>query len=506
MRPDSEWDPKSAALTATAVAPLHRTSSRLSLGRGLQSDCRGTVGPISAVMFLIVLLSMGSAIDFGRWQHARSEAQIALSAAVTAGSRMLQITSGNREAALGAARQAFDRNLTRHLTFSLEALDFEVSQDGATVTARGTGWLQTLFLGVIGIDRLPILGGADGDREMGQAVARATSGASVGTSYEVALALDLSERTGGIWLESLQLAVHDLVDIVVRPSSGEATTRVGIVPYADAVNVGEILHRVAGEVRPGLCATPGCLRFIFHPRRSSDCSGGTHDLSPFGNRCEVRIFLAGDCVAGRSGAEAHTDASPMRAPVDLAYPNALGRCPRGPDLVPLSGDKESLKAASARLQAGGASAPQVGIAWAWYLLSPEWGSLWPMRSQPAPYRDLDVRHSNGLPKLRKIAVLLHGGDEVVQHCQGVDDRLINCVAPNGRSAQQTRQICTGMRRSGITIYVVSMMSLADREMEETLRDHCAGRDAFHYEVHSGDQLRQAFRDIALEISTLVETL
>ena len=49
---------------------------------------------------------------------------------------------------------------------------------------------------------------------------------------------------------------------------------------------------------------------------------------------------------------------------------------------------------------GGTTAGQLGTAFAWYMLSPNWADIWPADSKPAAY---------GTAKLRKIAVLMTDG-------------------------------------------------------------------------------------------------
>jgi hypothetical protein len=216
------------------------------------------------------------------------------------------------------------------------------------------------------------------------------------------------------------------------------------------------------------------------------------------------VFAASPCVVERTGSEAFTDAPPDLAAPDMAYANPLGSCRSGGVARALSADRENVKRAIRRLATGGASAPQVGMAWAWYLLSPEWSYLWPQSAAAGAYSDLNVRLANNRPKLRKVAVILQSSTPTVQHCQGVDDRLIACPSPNGSAVEQVRRICGGMHRAGIAIFAIALDLHEGNEMTSVLRDACARTKATYYDVHSGSELQQAFRDIALQISPLIE--
>jgi hypothetical protein len=469
------------------------------------SDASASTGILLSLVLSTLVVSVGCAIDLGRWLDARSKAARALSAAVLSGSRMLQITVGDTEAALRAARQAFQDNFSVKMPFVLDALEFEIAADRATMIAHASAWMKPLALSVIGIERLPVLGTPTGAPSARLGLVGASSGTSMGTSYEVALAIDLSQELSMAGLDHLRAAASEFVDIVVRNDTSNVTARLAIVPFSAAVNLGDALIPIAGVARPGVCESQGCTQYMFSPRGRSDCQTGSSSISPFGTRCRARVFHVGECVGERSGAAAFTDESPSIAPPPLAYPNALGLCPRIPNVAPLSTDREALKRVIARMEPDGPSAPQLGTAWAWYMLSPEWSHVWPPASSPAPYSDLAMTLPNRRPRLRKVAVLVHTGSVPIQHCRGVDDRIIDCAAPGGRSAHQTRELCTAMRRRGLSIHVIAFGSQIAREMEEALRDTCAGRDSVYHEAPTGEALRQAFRDVALQISTLVET-
>jgi len=337
--------------------------------------------------------------------------------------------------------------------------------------------------------------------ELATAITGGSAGTALPTSYEVAVAIDLSDAVDGSMLAEIKLAMRDLVDIIVWTRQSTATARVAIVPFADTVSPGLDLRRFTGDQRPGTCATPGCQRFSFQARDTTRCGAA----SPATANCATRVFAAGHCVAERSAAEPFTDASPLVSHLPVAYPSGTGQCSGVGQALPLTADVEALRSSIASLANGGKSSPQLGIAWAWYMLSPEWTYLWPADSRPADYAELALRTSGNKPKLRKIAILVQSAHETVQRCQGVDDRIIACNAPNGTAIEQTRRLCDAIRRTGIAIYVVGIGIEGHRELDAVLRNNCAGREDSFYAVRSGSELRQAFRDIALQISPAMET-
>lgn len=463
---------------------------------GLWGHRGGSVAlPLALLLPVLVLLS-GAAIDIARWLQARDTASTALSAAAFAGGRTLQLT-GSQELSVGSAREAFLSNLAGagfgNLTDA--AVTFQATPGASAFVAHATAFIDTPMLSLVGIKRLQVLDARTGSRD----TTRTAAGAGLGTSTEVAVVLDLAAASSSGMLDSLKAALHDLVDIVVWPERDGTASRLGLVPFADAVNAGSFLAAATGGIRSGLCTTPGCRRLQLE-QSAPGCLDP--DLAP-DQPCGMRVFTASACVSGRYDAGVTGDVAPGAAPLSPYYPNASGVCRAASPVVPLTTDKAELAAAIDALQvSSGAAAPHLGVAWAWYLLSPEWASLWPGRDA-APYQELRVRHPNGKPRLRKVAVLVHSGTATMQQCRGVDDHIAPCPPPvAARSVEQVRQSCVDMRRRGIELFVVGVGAGGNRSMEVVLRDQCAGRDSFYYAVETGDQLRQALRDIALEISPL----
>jgi hypothetical protein len=416
---------------------------------------------------------------------------------------MLQLTAGDADRAAGSARESFRANLigARSGVITVEQLAFDVGRGGGSFSARATAFIDTPLLALVGIHRLAVLTGTVAGR--GADAWRTSAGSELGTSNEVAVAVDLADGTAGPLLRDLKAGLQDLVDIVVWPAQERSTSRVGLVPFAEAVNAGDRSAAVTGGPRPGLCTSAGCQRLLFAPRGGTACRGG--DPSAGSEACATRIHAASLCVAGRRDAGVTDDAAPDRAALDAHYPNAAGLCLVSTPVQPLTADRRALHAAVETLAAGGASAPHLGMAWAWYLLSPEWSGVWPAGSAAASYAETQSAVAGGAPKVRKIAILVQGAGETVQHCQGVDDSLIACAAPAGPAAEQLRRHCRGMRGRGIEVYVVGVRVDGSRAIEQVLRDDCAGRERRYHAVETGSQLRQALRDIALDISPLVVT-
>ena len=164
-------------------------------------------------------------------------------------------------------------------------------------------------------------------------------------------------------------------------------------------------------------------------------------------------------------------------------------------LTPLSNDRTMLKRRIDKLTLAGATAGHIGTAWAWYTISPNWGDIFTGASKPASYSD---------EKTRKIAVLMTDGDYNTEYWNGVEAKTSNGAdanynANNGASEAQAPKLCTAMKAKGIEVFTVGFqVSTAAK----ALLMNCATDASHYYDATSGDALKQAFRDIALKISTL----
>ena len=74
-------------------------------------------------------------------------------------------------------------------------------------------------------------------------------------------------------------------------------------------------------------------------------------------------------------------------------------------------------------------------------------------------------------------------------------------AANGCSTTQARALCTNMKAKGITVYTVGFQLGGNQTAIDTL-NQCATDPTKFYNAADGEQLKQAFRDIALHLSSL----
>ncbi|NBB50626.1 pilus assembly protein [Rhizobium sp. CRIBSB] len=230
------------------------------------------------------------------------------------------------------------------------------------------------------------------------------------------------------------------------------------------------------------CAQPGCTYYAFE---NEDGDLTTHMIS--------------SCVTERTGAQAYTDAAPTSsARVGRHYPGISGSC-LGSTIEPLSSNINAIKADIDALSTNGSTAGQIGIAWGWYMVSPNFGSLWPSAAGAA-YNTTETL---------KAVVIMTDGEFNAPYCNGVTARYYNaassasnnCDPDNGEPYAQSRSLCDAMKLQGIVVYTVGFQIPVDSAADDLMSD-CATSSTGYFNAASGQDLAAAFAAIGRDITRL----
>lgn len=457
--------------------------------RKFRDDEGGNIAIILGLTIVVLMISIGAAVDVARWLNARNQTVAAIDGAVLAGGRALQIDSDDRGGAVAAAEKYYTQNVSSRLPVVNDTVTFAVADDGMGIAASGNAYIRTPFLQFANVEKLPLMTGAETEF----AKSHIAVGGNGGQNVEVSLILDVTGSMKGQKIEDLKAAAKDLIDIVIWEDQSEFTSKIAVVPYSMAVNVGTYAEKVRGTIKSGKSSSPGSQQYEF--------------TNAQGNK---KTFTVSTCVTERTGTNAYNEVPPSSQLLGKNYPAPTNPCLQN-TIVPLSTNKDALKASIDALKASGSTAGHIGVAWGWYMLSPNFGYLWPA-SQPEPYSDLTASGPKGQPLLKKIAILMTDGEYNSSYCKGVISKdstngsgdpadHINCNASNGHSFDQAKKVCTNMKKTGITVYTVGFDVVDDQRARELVSD-CATDPTKVYMAEDGEQLRSAFRDIALKLSSL----
>lgn len=233
------------------------------------------------------------------------------------------------------------------------------------------------------------------------------------------------------------------------------------------------------------CTEAGCQYFRFN--NASSGAQRLHEIST--------------CATERTGDEAYTDVAADESYVGRGYLSTANACPTA-EIIPLTADKDVLIEAIDDMTIGGSTAGQIGAAWGYYTLSPDFGDIFPTDSKPAAF---------GRPKLYKFAVFMTDGDFNSAFCQGVLSRTstsgsgstadqINCDAENGTAFEQVQEYCTAMKQSGIKVYTVGFEVSSSSTALRTALTNCATSSQYAYFASGSAELVSVFNQIGRDIN------
>ena len=495
-----------------AVLDFEKSKQRLTqgvarfttLGARLRDDKSGSTMIIFGLTMMPVMFFVGMSVDFSRMLTAKSQALAMADAAALAGGRSFQTgatytlatpPSGSKVTCVPGAslNQNAETAACNYLATTLSqnvvstVVDFPATASTAEFTVRTTSWVRTPFLGV---GEYTGHKSADANAPVGcqtngwqcqkvvasGSVVAASGGNNDGSNIEVSMMIDItgsmdeSDGAGHTKIETVRKAAADAVNILIWDDQTQFTSKVAVVPFAYDVRL------------------PTAAAFT----AATGLTSGT------GN----------PCVVEKMGTNMFTDAVP--AVGNRATPHGSCDLPASAALVPLTNNKTTLTTMINGLSTHGSTAGQIGTAWAWYALSPNFNSLWDASSAARPYSDLNLLTPKGNKLLKKYAILMTDGEYNTAYWPNGSTAAMTgsnqYLGQNGYSQWQAEQLCASMRTAGIEVYTIGA-NVSNNSKAFLTRcaglPGTAGNDASHfYDATDGIKLQAAFRDIALKISSL----
>ena len=171
----------------------------------------------------------------------------------------------------------------------------------------------------------------------------------------------------------------------------------------------------------------------------------------------------------------------------------------GPPL-PLTDRVSDLRTYLTDMRADGATAGHLGIAWGWYLLSPEWGNIWPNASQPTDYFEPETAKAmiimtDGVFNSTHPLTPKNSNETAADYCRAIrDDTNIHVYTIGFDVPTRTETI------DGVEFTVPNLPHVEGTN--QNILEFCASDENSHFDARDGDQLEEAYEQIAAEISDL----
>ncbi len=511
---------------------------------GLAKNERGSTAIIFALCAVALAGFVGAAVDGARWFSMRRQHALAVDNALLAAARHLQVQPTDSEGALDSAALLYKTNLKNATQLTNNTVKFVQADTNASITFTGKAYLTTSFLNVVGIQTLDVTTPA-------KAVFN-QSGLNSGTNLEIALMLDVTgsmcdDGTGpcnsGVKITGAKQAATDLVTIVLGQASSSYTSRIALVPFSSAVRID-----ADGTSNPLMQTLTGMPKTFSGWFPSWSCSGGSGSyvgeiwVGTSGTCTMTPVYSANTklipCVTERSFDSGSGfdpgDSAPAsgnwllahggdRSPYSWDSTNTAltqytgtsaadvthtwnyttdgSGCMSQPgnEILPLTSNQTDVTNRLSTLTAFGPTAGALGTVWTQYLLSPNWSGIWTGSQRPGSYQDTQTKQANGAPILRKVAVLMTDGGFNTNR-QFAEDSATQMQAVSNNAIS----VCTNMKKNGIEIYAVGFalntLGATERSIATTTLKAC-GTDISHfYDSISVEDLKSAFRDIALKLT------
>lgn len=199
--------------------------------RRFACDERGSLTIFSLILFILILMMAGMAVDMVRLERQRTDIQNTIDSAVLAAASLSQQQEPVALIRNYLTMAGFDPN-----DFVVSVLQ-ETSNGGQSTSRRITvdsiARSDTIFMGLLGVETL--------NSPVGTLASEAAS------NVEISLVLDISSSMGSNErIENLRVAAKKFVDTVINDDSGR--TSISIVPYFGGVVVGnDILSRLNAD-------------------------------------------------------------------------------------------------------------------------------------------------------------------------------------------------------------------------------------------------------------------
>lgn len=453
--------------------------------RDFIEDRRGNV----AMMFSLAVVGLvgltGLAVEYSRGSAMQVKMAAAADAAALAGAKAIGTPAERRN----IAQNVFDAAMVSipgmsNIVFSGNNVMDKGVVIGFKVAA--TGDMETTLGRIFGSGKIGISTNS-------QAVA------GTNENLEIALALDTTGSMSGVKLDTLKTAATNLVNTLTAKATQPGQVKFAIVPFAQYVNVG-LSNRNASwiDVPAEYTETKTVDVYTYPNMVKSNCrmetKTGHNDGVPYTYQAEVCDIDYGDpvitptdytytytwsgCVGSRNHPLNTQDGSYV-----TKVPGLLNvSC--GNELLPLTGDKNTVLSAINGLSASGNTYIPSGLVWGWRALSPG-----------APFAE----SASGAPnvKVQQVLILMTDGANTKSPTYpehwGSDTVLANTL---------TGEICSNIKAApnGIKVYTIAF-EVTDTAIKSILQN-CASSASNYYDASDAAKLVAAFENIATQLSAL----
>lgn len=380
-------------------------------------------------------------------------------------------------AAAAAANSTADLNATVQEFFELNypsnrigaPYNVQVTVNGSDIKVSATANYVTYFARVLALDEIEIVEDTIVTREI--------------IGLEVAMVLDVTgSMSTNNNIGTLRTAATNFTNILFNNAAYPDSVKIGLVPFATAVNVGPYgLGRLPSGAAYDTAFVRNPNNRTFNQGSSSQWWGCVLDNHPTpqdtqNSQSSWRWDMYRYTNSGAKNTNIRNQSVAINSLCNRSY------------ILPLTSNRTSIITRINGLQADGNTLSNLGMVWGYRLLSPEF-----------PFRE-GVAWDN--QEWRKVVILMTDGDNFTNdvyngYGRWLDNQSMTVTTLNQRLAQT----CTNMKNNGITIYTVTFSSGINQTTKNFYRN-CASDINKWIDAPTQADLVAAFEQISRELSNI----
>lgn len=454
--------------------------------RDFTRETRGNVAIIFAVCTIPIFLLMGFAIDLQQVNTAKSRVQYLADSAVIAGAREMQEGKSDKKIKAYIANYFASIMKADGSAYTCKAPATTITSSTQDISLKINCQQPTSIMQLMGTKKLDFAVSSASTYGIGK--------------VDIAFVFDVSGSMGGSKIEDLKDAAEVAVNVLLPKDSPLIDTgdvRIGMASYSYLIDAGDYFKDVTNEnpkrtytgtyekeVKVG--TEKVCKRYNKKGKCKKWKTEDVYETQEFTSTYEIN----NTCVKERLGKEAFTDEDPDHfawiEPTEAYYNKhskswSEDRTCNSPPPLPLTDDRDDLLDYIEDLPANGGTAGHLGIAWGWYLIAPDWKSVWPSSSKPWAYDE---------PDTAKALIMMTDGDFLNEY---------NLGEGHGDSFAQSKLLCDNIKKTNINIYTVAFKAPSQGK---AILEYCASGPDFAFTPESSDELKDAYTSIAQSISDL----
>lgn len=480
------------------------------------ADEKGSVFVMVAISSLLMIMAGGAAIDMARAQTLQAKISSSLDAAGLAAGATASTVDPTTQ-----ATRYFNANFPSGYlnsgTVTLNISCADMNGNTVTCTSASTYTINlsarttepTTFMKVVGINSIPVSANSqitrqtsglelalvlDNTGSMGDPVSSSTTVPKI-DALKCALAGDAAFGTGSTQCETESLVTTGLLDILYGNSNTLSDLYIGVVPFSDMVNLNATVAPGSGFVNNVTAANKSTMGGCVDSRSYSINSTTDSGISLPSGEGPITLDVSDDPP---NSANTYFQA---------LIKSGNSSCPKA-DVQPMSLYKSDAVATIQTMTANGSTMIQLGFAWGWRMLSPNWTGLWgstPTFTYPNTTTTVQLPLPYNTEKMLKVVVLMTDGVNTTAHSNSAYENFSTYPDTTTKLDKLTYTVCDAMKTKGIIIYTIGFGKSTD--VDTTLLKHCATQnytgDTSHYFLApSNGDLAAAFQQIGDQLANL----